>query len=40
MFGIRKLSDFDTIGIGQDARLPNGMQDSDRLAWHFTSEIR
>lgn len=39
MFGIRKSMDFDTIGIGQEGRFPQGMQDSDRLEPRFTSNF-
>jgi len=40
MFKLRKMSDFWAIGIGQDARLPEGSPDSDGLTSHFTSEMR
>ena len=40
MFRLRRSRDFWTIGIGQDARLPDGIADSDGLASHFTSETR
>jgi len=40
MFRLRKLRDFWAIGIGQDARLPEGIPDSDGLTFHFTLEMR
>ncbi len=39
MFKLRKSSDFEAIGIAQDARMPAGSPDPEGLVSHFSPEM-